>query len=175
MYDCTVQSFSFVMQDVTRTWLYLWPNTWVYPPESSRKTLVGACVASNLNLFTAHVEDHLNVPIVKQPLTLPYWIPAQSRGYLGFSTVTPPPPQIFLWNAITPKLFYLGLSNLVWGYKWGMALSLSFGGLGLQEIGQWRPLKGQNLGFWTHFGQVLKYKRADDPKYHIHNAYICPL
>ena len=65
-----------------------------------------------------------------------FCIPGQSRGYFGFSPVTPPPPpQRFLWNAITQKIFYLGLSNLVWGYRWGMALSLSFGGLGLQEIG----------------------------------------
>ena len=65
----------------------------------------------------------------------PDCIPGQSRGYFGFSPVTPPPPQRFLWNAISQKIFYLGLSNLVWGYIWGMALSLSFGGLGLQEIG----------------------------------------
>ena len=74
-------------------------------------------------------------------------IPGQSWGYLGFSTVTLPPLQRFLWNVITKKIFDLGLSNLVWEYIWGMALSLSFGDLGLQKIGQWRPLKRQNLGF----------------------------
>ena len=90
--------------------------------------------------------------ITPDHLLPPHW------AYFGFSMVTrpPPPPQRFLWNAITRKIFYFGLSNLVWGYIRGMALSLSFGGLGLQAIGQWRPLKGQNLGFWTHFGKVLK-------------------
>ena len=28
------------------------------------------------------------------------------------------------------------------------------------------------MGFWTHFGPGLKHERVDDPKCHVHNAYI---
>ena len=77
-------------------------------------------------------------------------IPRQSRGYLGFESVTPP-PQRFSSACLPQKLFVLGLSNLVCGYIWGMSPASSKFSLGLQLIGQWRPLKNQNLSGlnWT--------------------------
>ena len=81
----------------------------------------------------------------------------------------------FLCRAITQKLFILGLSNLVCGFIWGRTPCLLFCSLGLPEIGQWRPLKGPNLGVWVYFGPVFHYKKADGLGYHIYDAYICPL
>ena len=89
-------------------------------------------------------------------------IPGQSQGYLGLSMVAPPPLQRFLLDALPRKIFYSAFSNLVCGYIWGRTLSPSFCGIGLQQIGQWRPYKGQNLGFWTHFSKVLKDRRVDE-------------
>ena len=70
----------------------------------------------------------------------------------------------FLRRAMIKKLFILGLSNLVCGFLWGRTPCLLFCGLGLQKIGQWRPLKGPNLGFLVYFGPVLNSKKADGLK-----------
>ena len=61
--------------------------------------------------------------------------------------------QIILLRAIIQKLFHLALSNLVCGYTWRILTSSSNLGLGLQIIGQWRPLQAQILGFLHFLGQ----------------------
>ena len=69
---------------------------------------------------------------------------------------------------VTEKLFALGLLILVCGYIWWMSPASSTFVLGLSQIGQCRPLKDQNLGFWLHFGPLLNYSGADMSMYMKH-------
>ena len=89
--------------------------------------------------------------------------PDESRGYLGFSTVTPPP---------LPQRFPFGRDNLK---IWAMPRTLLFCGLDLQSQGHWWPLKGQILAIFAHFGPVLQDRKLDHPMAGIYNTYICPL
>ena len=47
--------------------------------------------------------------------------------------------------------------------------------LDLEFQGHWRPLKGQILAIFSHFGPVLIYRKLDHPMTGIYNTYICPL
>ena len=78
----------------------------------------------------------------------------------------------FLPHVITQKRFASGVLFLVRGYIWWMSPPSSNFCLGLQQIGQCRPLKGQNLDIWLHFGPFLKYSEADSLGDHVHNVYI---
>ena len=73
--------------------------------------------------------------------------PDESRGYLGFSMVTPPPP---------PRRFPFGRDNLKTILVRPFRL---FCDLDLQFQGRWWPLKGQILGIFSHFGPVLIYRK----------------
>ena len=52
---------------------------------------------------------------------------------------------------------------------------LLFCDLDLQFQGHWRPLKGQILDIFLHFGPVLIYRKLDHSMAGIYNTYICPL
>ena len=84
--------------------------------------------------------------------------PDESRGYLGFSTVTP------------HRTFKFGI-----GYIWAMPQTLLLCNLDLQSQGHWWPLKGQILAIFSHFGPVLICRELDHPMAGIYNTYICPL
>ena len=99
--------------------------------------------------------------------------PDESRGYLGFSTVTPP-LQRFPFGCDNLKNI-LELSNLVCGYIWPMPRTLLFCDLDLQSHGHWWLLKGQILDIFSLFGPVLLYRMSDHPMAGIYNTYICPL
>ena len=84
--------------------------------------------------------------------------PDESLGYLGFSTVTPPPPRLPFGRD--------NLKNIsVKPFKFGMPRMLLFCDLDLQFDGHWWPLKGP----------VLIYRKLDHPMAGIYNTYICPL
>ena len=99
--------------------------------------------------------------------------PNESRGYLGFSTVTP------------LQRFPFGRDNLknilVRPFKFGMWLYMGNAtnaivcDLDLQFQGDWWSLKGQILAIFSHFGPVLIYRKLDHPMTGIYNTYICPL
>ena len=78
----------------------------------------------------------------------------ESRGYLGFITVTlPPPPQRFPFGHDNLK------NILVTPFKFGMWVYMGNDTnaivLDLQFQGHWWPLKGQILAIFSHFGPVL--------------------
>ena len=73
--------------------------------------------------------------------------PDESRGYLGFSMVTHPLPQIFPFGRDNLKI-------------------ILFCDLDLQFQGQWWPL--------FTFGPVLIYRKLDHSMAGIYNTYICP-
>ena len=99
----------------------------------------------------------------------------KSWGYLGFSTVRPP-PQRFPFGCdnlknILVRPFKFGM----WVYIYIMPRTLLFGDLDLQFQGHWWPLRGQIWPFFSHFGPVPIYRMLDHPMGRIYNTYICPL
>ena len=56
-----------------------------------------------------------------------------------------------------------------------MPQTLLFCDLDLQCQGHWWSLKGQILAIFSHFGQVLIYRKLDHPMAGIYNTYICPI
>ena len=102
--------------------------------------------------------------------------PDESRGYLGFSTVTPPPPQRFPFGRdnlknILVRTFKFGM----WVYMGNAIITLLFCDLDLQSQRHWWPLKGQILAIFSLFGPVLLYRKSHHPMAGIYNTYICPL
>ena len=95
--------------------------------------------------------------------------PDESRGYLGFSMVTPP-PQTFPFGRDN-------LSNLVCGCIRAMPQTLFFCDFDLQFQDHWWPVKGQILAIFSHYGPVLLYRKLDHPMDGMYNIYIyiCPL
>ena len=86
--------------------------------------------------------------------------PDESRGYLGFSTVTPPPPpQRFPFRRNNLK------NNLVRTFKFGMWVDMgnATNATNLQSQGHWWSLKGQILAIFSLFGPVLIYRKSDHP------------
>ena len=72
-----------------------------------------------------------NFCFVKDCSHLEFLIVSGVWGYLGFMPVNPLPP-----HTLPPKIFALGLLNLVYEYIWGMSPVSSNFGFGLQQIGQ---------------------------------------
>ena len=101
--------------------------------------------------------------------------PDESWGYLGFSTVTPPPPQRFPFGCDNLK------NILVKPFKFGMWVYMGNARNAIvlwprpSISGHWWPLKGQILAIFSHFGPVLIYRKFDHPVAGIYNTYICPL
>ena len=56
-----------------------------------------------------------------------------------------------------------------------MPRTLLFCDLDLQFQGHWRPLKGQILAIFSHFGQVLIYRKFDHPMGGVYDTFMCPL
>ena len=81
-----------------------------------------------------------------------------------------PNPACGNWKTIWPSPFKFSMWVI-----WKILKSSSNLGLRLQIIGQWRPLRGQILGFYALFGPVLEKGMVYDLKDHKYKAYICLL
>ena len=101
--------------------------------------------------------------------------PDESRGYLGFSTVTPPPQRFPFGRDNLKNILVRTFKFGIWVYM-GNATNAIVCDLDLQSQGHWWPLKGQILAIFAHFGPVLQDRKLDQfPMAGIYNTYICPL
>ena len=93
----------------------------------------------------------------------------KSRGYLGFSMVTP--PQRFPFGRdnlknILVRTFKFGMWVYMGQRYWFVTLTFN-----LKVTGGLLKI----LGIFSLFGPVLLYRKSDHPMAGIYNTYICPL